>query len=160
MMVFDAYFLSCFADVKKPHPLQHKEDVSYVMTESTEGLPRWLGGEEPTCPCRRSRRCECDPAVRKTPWRRQWQPTPAFLPGKPYKEGILVALVHEVTCKRVGHDLVTEQQLSRYLWARGHRPPGAQGLMPPRCLIISQSENCAQTNHSPCNLLPLLNLAL
>ena len=89
------------------------------------------GGEEPTCPCRRSRRCECDPAVRKTPWWRQWQPTPAFLPGKPYKEGILVALVHEVTCKRVGHDLVTEQQLSRYLWARGHRPPGAQGLMPP-----------------------------
>ena len=79
------------------------------MIESTEGLPRWLGAEEPTCPCRRSRGCECDPAVRKTPWRRQWQPTPVFLPGKPYKERILVALVHEVTRKRAGHDLGTKQ---------------------------------------------------
>ena len=34
--------------------------------------------------CRRHRRCEFDPWVRKIPWRRAWQPTPVFLPGKSY----------------------------------------------------------------------------
>ena len=27
---------------------------------------------------------EFDPWVRKIPWRRTWQPTPVFLPGKPH----------------------------------------------------------------------------
>ena len=30
--------------------------------------------------CRSPRRCRFDPCVRKTPWRRAWQPTPVFLP--------------------------------------------------------------------------------
>ena len=30
----------------------------------------------------RWRRCGFDPWVRKIPWRRKWQPTPVFLPGK------------------------------------------------------------------------------
>ena len=33
--------------------------------------------------CRRHRRPGFDPQVRKIPWRRPWQPTPAFLPGEP-----------------------------------------------------------------------------
>ena len=32
--------------------------------------------------CRRHRRCEFDPWVRKIPWRRKWPPTPVFLPEK------------------------------------------------------------------------------
>ena len=43
------------------------------------GLPRWHGGEEPTCQCRRP---GFDPWVRKIPWRRKWQPSPVFLPGE------------------------------------------------------------------------------
>ena len=43
------------------------------------GLPRWPSGKESTCQCRRS---AFDPWVRKIPWRRKWQPTPVFLPGK------------------------------------------------------------------------------
>ena len=35
------------------------------------GLPQWSSG-----------RCEFDPCVGKTPWRRKWQPTPVFLPGE------------------------------------------------------------------------------
>ena len=35
--------------------------------------------KEPTCQCRRHR---FNPWVRKIPWRRKWQPTPVFLPGK------------------------------------------------------------------------------
>ena len=38
-------------------------------------------GKELTCQCRRCKRYECDPWVRKIPWRREWQPTPVFLPG-------------------------------------------------------------------------------
>ena len=37
---------------------------------------------ESACQCRRCRRCGFDPWVRKIPWRRKWQPTPVFLPGK------------------------------------------------------------------------------
>ena len=34
------------------------------------------------CQCRRCKRHEFDPQVEKIPWRRKWQPTPAFLPEK------------------------------------------------------------------------------
>ena len=43
------------------------------------GLPRWLSGKEATCQCRR---CRFEPWVGKSPWRREWQSTPIFLPGK------------------------------------------------------------------------------
>ena len=45
------------------------------------GFPWWLSGKESTCQCRRHR---FDPWVGKIPWRRKWQPTPVFLPGKSY----------------------------------------------------------------------------
>ena len=35
--------------------------------------------KESTCPCRRH---GFDPWVEKIPWRREWQPTPVFLPGE------------------------------------------------------------------------------
>ena len=38
-------------------------------------------GKKSTCQCR-SRRSGFDPWVEKIPWRRVWQPTPVFLPGK------------------------------------------------------------------------------
>ena len=41
-----------------------------------------LQGKESACQCRRCRRHRFDPWVGKTPWRRKWQPTPVFLPGK------------------------------------------------------------------------------
>ena len=31
-----------------------------------------------------------DPCVGKIPWRREWQPTPVFLPGKSHGQRILV----------------------------------------------------------------------
>ena len=49
--------------------------------------------------CRRHRRCESDPWVRKIPWRRQWQPTSVFLPEN---RGAWQATVHRV--QRVGHE--------------------------------------------------------
>ena len=45
-------------------------------------LPRWLRGKESTCQCRKLRRHGFDPWIGKIPWKRKWQPTPAFFPGK------------------------------------------------------------------------------
>ena len=70
-----------------------------------EGLLRWLSGKEPTC---QWRRCEFDLWVRKILWRRKWQPTPVFLPGKSHGQGSLVAY-SLWGCKRVGHNLATKQ---------------------------------------------------
>ena len=43
--------------------------------------PSGLSGQEST---RQGRRLGFDPWVQKIPWRRKWQPTPVFLPGKSY----------------------------------------------------------------------------
>ena len=46
------------------------------------GLARWLSRKESACQYRRCRRCGFNPWIGKMPWRREWQPTPVFLPGK------------------------------------------------------------------------------
>ena len=49
-----------------------------------------------------------DPWVGKIPWRRKWQPTPVFLPGKSHRQRSLVG--YSPRCyKMVGDDLVTKQ---------------------------------------------------
>ena len=44
--------------------------------------PGSASGKEPACQCRKHERSRFNPWVRKIPWRRKWQPTPVFLPGK------------------------------------------------------------------------------
>ena len=51
-----------------------------------------------------------DPWVGKILWSRKWQPTPVFLPGKSHEQRSLVGY-SPWGHKRVGHDLVTKQQL-------------------------------------------------
>ena len=51
------------------------------------GFPWWLSGKESTWNAGDFR---FDPWVRKIPWRRAWQPTPAFLPGEFHGEKRLV----------------------------------------------------------------------
>ena len=46
----------------------------------------YLSSKEPACQCRRH---GFDPWVGKIPWRRKWQPTPIFLPGKSHGQRIL-----------------------------------------------------------------------
>ena len=50
-------------------------------------MHRRLSGKESTC---QSRRPGFDPWVGKVPWRRKWQPTPVFLPGKSHGQRGLV----------------------------------------------------------------------
>ena len=69
-----------------------------------EGLPRWPSGKESACQCRRY---EFNPWVGKTPWRRKWQPTPIFLPGKFYGQRGLAG--YSLKSQRTGHDWVRMQ---------------------------------------------------
>ena len=63
-------------------------------------LPRWSSGKASTCQCRRG---WFDPWVGKMPWRRKWQPTPAFLPGKFHGQRSLVDY-SPWGRKELGHD--------------------------------------------------------
>ena len=57
----------------------NQEPFSKGQAMTLMGLPRWLTGKESICQCKR---CRFDPWVGKILWRRKWQPTPGFLPGK------------------------------------------------------------------------------
>ena len=54
---------------------------SYILFCLSMHLPGGSDSKEPTCQYRRP---SFDPWVGKMPWRRKWQPTPAFLPGESY----------------------------------------------------------------------------
>ena len=47
------------------------------------GFPGGSDGKESTCQCRRPR---FDRWIAKIPWRREWQPTPVFLPGESHEQ--------------------------------------------------------------------------
>ena len=46
--------------------------------------------KESTSQCKRHRKWEFSPWVRKVPWRRKWQPTPILLPGKSHGQRCMV----------------------------------------------------------------------
>ena len=48
-----------------------------------------------------------DPWIRKIPWRRKWQPTPVFVPGKSHGQRSLAGY----RSQRVRHDLETKQRI-------------------------------------------------
>ena len=76
------------------------------LVNQIQGLPWWLSGKESTCQCRRHR---FNPWVRKIPWRRKWQHTPVFLPGKSHGRESLVGYTPWGR-KRVRPDRVSKQQ--------------------------------------------------
>ena len=62
------------------------------------GFPGAASGKEPTCQCKRHKKCRFNPWVGKILWRRAWQPTPVFLPGES----------HGQRSQRAGHDWATK----------------------------------------------------
>ena len=58
----------------------------YSLSNSPDGIPWWLGKESDAMQepqeAGASGDVGLDPWVRKIPWRREWQPTPVFLPGE------------------------------------------------------------------------------
>ena len=80
------------------------------------GLPSWLNGKESTRQSRRLGRCRFDHWIRKIPWRKKWQPIPAFLPEKnPMDRGDLQATVHGVaeSQTRLSDRLRTDGQIHK-----------------------------------------------
>ena len=53
-------------------------ETFFPLTVLETSLPGGASGKE----SRRCKRCRFDPSVRKIHWRKEWQPTPVFLPGK------------------------------------------------------------------------------
>ena len=62
----------------------HLFSQSYFPTGFWGCFPRWCGGKESTCQCRRP---GFYPWIGKTPWKREWLPTLVFSPGKYAMEG-------------------------------------------------------------------------
>ena len=54
----------------------------FAQAHKLLGFLGGAGGKESACQCRRHRRCGFDHCVGKIPWKRKWQPTLVFLPGK------------------------------------------------------------------------------
>ena len=78
------------------------DSIEVELYSFVYGLPRWFGGKEPACQCKRLKRCKFNPWVRTIPW----QPTPVFFPGKSYRQRILVG--YSARRHRVKYDLATE----------------------------------------------------
>ena len=68
--------------------------LGYILLVDAQNnrLPTWLSGKESVCQCRR---CGFNPWV--GPWRRNWQPTPVFLPGNSHGQRNLMG------CYQWGH---------------------------------------------------------
>ena len=97
--------------MSRPRPRRQSDSWQYQTPEANHsfgslhglsGLPWWFSGKEPACQCRR---CAFNPWVGKIPWRRKWQLTPVFLPGKSHGQRSSAGLWG---CKILWHDLVTE----------------------------------------------------
>ena len=88
-----------------PHPIYPSspyEGARDAYMEKRHCFIKWAdarsgaSGEEPTCQCRGWKRCGFNPLVGKIPWRRKWQPTLVFLPGKFHDRRVLRTVVHGV----------------------------------------------------------------
>ena len=77
-----------------------------ISLMTNDEFPWWVSGKESACQCWRRR---SHLWVRKIPWKRRWQPTPEFLPGKSHGYRSLVGY-SPWGCERMGHDWATKQQ--------------------------------------------------
>ena len=69
---------------------QKSTNMSFGVTSEFKGFPGGTSGKEHACQCRRPKRRKFNPWVRKILWRREWQPTPVFLPGESHGQKSLV----------------------------------------------------------------------
>ena len=59
-----------------------RKNTKNASLKDKMGISGSGSGREHTCQCRRRKTHRFDPQVGKIPWRRAWQLTPVFLPGK------------------------------------------------------------------------------
>ena len=111
-----------------------------MISIANVGLHWWVSGKESTCQCWRR---GFAPWVSKIAWRRKWQPTPVFLPGKSHGQRS-PAGNHSWAHIRVGHHSATKWQL----WLKIHELVW--------CFRCARYLSKCFTQINPCN--PLNNL--
>jgi len=74
------------------------------MLKDDKGLPQWLISKKSACQCRRRK---FNLWVGKIPWRREWQHSPVFLPGRFHGQRSLAGYSPGVT--RVRHNPAIER---------------------------------------------------
>ena len=84
----------------------HRVFFVFVFLDDSTYYKGFPGGSVVNSQCRR---CGFDPWVGKMPWRKKWQSTPVFLPGKSHGQRSLVGY-GPWDCKE-SDNLVTKQQL-------------------------------------------------
>ena len=102
--------LAAPSDVK---PQSHLPSDFSICIIFCGGFP---GGSDDKRICLQCRKCGLDPWFGKIPWRREWQLTPVFLPGKSHGQGSLVGY-SSLGHKRVEHGWVTKQKQKVFSFA-------------------------------------------
>ena len=83
-------------------------NVSLIPGQGTSGS----AGKESACNAVGLQKHRFNPWVRKAPWRKKWQPTPVFLPGKPHGQRSLVGyIVHRVAKSQIQLKLLNAHRL-------------------------------------------------
>ena len=95
------------------HGVAKSEWLNWTELKAYQGLPLWHSTKESAYQCRRLRRHGFDSWVWKIPWRRKWQPTPVFLPGKSHGDRS-PAGYSPWAHKRVWHKWVIKQNNKEY----------------------------------------------
>ena len=101
--LYPCNFQGKFHHGKSLIPLEGRNEENSRAFKRRHTHPGGLNGKESACQCRR---CGFDPWVREILWRREWLPTPVFLPGKSHGQRSLVGY-SPWGCRRVRHNLVT-----------------------------------------------------
>ena len=89
-------------DLSLGSPLQMFAELTLgLFTLKRWGFLGGASGKEPACQCKRNKKCEFDPCVRKVSWRRTQALIPVFLSGEPMEGGgAWQAIVHRVAQSR------------------------------------------------------------
>ena len=87
------------------------ETIFQVQNRVPMHFPGSTSGKEPTCQCRRHKRCSFSSRVGENPWRRAWQPTPVFLPGESHGQRSLA------DCSPWGHSEPDTTEVAKHTYS-------------------------------------------
>ena len=102
-----------------------------------KGLPRWWGGKESACQCRRHK---FNSWAGEIPWRRKWQPSPVPLLENPMNRAAWRATVHRITesdtAEHAREHTHTHTHTHTHAHTHSHRPQTGNFM------LLPNSTNC------------------
>ena len=112
---------TCISSSVRCSPTSPTRSELTVPLLNSRGFPGGASGKEPACQCRRRKSRGFDLWLRKIPWRRKWQPIPAFWPGESHGQMRLVGYspwgCKELnTTERAHKQLNTKQKMDGKEW--------------------------------------------